>query len=99
MFNFFSKVNLKNIEEKQKELSIKNFPSVHIYKENVLIFLILFKLKDYQTVNSLKDHFAYFNNQSFLEIRKSLDDKCISYITNIKCYSEFKKKQILKVSN
>ena len=46
---------------------------------------------------SLKDQFGYFNNQAFSEIKKSMDEKCSSYLSNFKVFTDFKKTQIIKV--
>ena len=46
---------------------------------------------------SLKDQFGYFNNQAFNEIKKSMDEKCFSYLSNFKVFTDFKKTQIIKV--
>lgn len=53
--------------------------------------------KDYQAMQNLKDQFGFFNNQAFVEIKKVLDEKCSSYLTNFKVFTDFKKSQLKKV--
>lgn len=77
-------------------MAINHYPTVFIFYY-LIIKAKYFKYQEYHNMISIKDQFAYFNNQSFLEIKKTLEEKCSSYLSNLKNYSDFKTSQTEKV--